>query len=135
MPTVRITRSALGQYLATNEAGTELAYGEGEGRFSSIELLLAALGGCTGIDVDHLTSRRSEPTQFEITVDADKVSDPTAGNHLENVTVTFTLRFADDAGGDAARDVLPIAVQRSHDRLCTVGRSLELPTPVTTRIQ
>ena len=63
------------------------------------------------------------------------MSDPTTGNHLENVTVTFSLRFDDGPDGDAARDVLPVAVQRSHDRLCTVGRSLELPTPVTTRIQ
>ncbi len=135
MSTVRITRTALGQYVATNEAGTELGFGEGEDQFSSVELLLAALGGCTGIDVDHLTSRRSEPSRFEITVEADKVSDPTTGNHLENVTVTFSLRFDDGPDGDAARDVLPVAVQRSHDRLCTVGRSLELPTPVATRIQ
>ena len=34
MSTVRITRTALGQYVATNEAGTELGFGEGEDQFS-----------------------------------------------------------------------------------------------------
>ena len=104
MSTVRITRTALGQYVATNEAGTELGFGEGEDQFSSVELLLAALGGCTGIDVDHLTSRRSEPSRFEITVEADKVSDPTTGNHLGNVTVTFSdlSRAPKVTGGEMA---------------------------------
>ena len=135
MTSVTITRSDLGEYLATNEAGSELAFGEGEDQFSSVELLLAALGGCTGIDVDYLTARRSEPTTFEITVSADKVSDPRIGNHLENIVVTFEVTFPDGPEGDAARDVLPVAARHSHDRLCTVGRTLQLPTSVALRIQ
>jgi putative redox protein len=31
--------------------------------------------------------------------------------------------------------VLPEAVQRSHDRLCTVGRTVELGTSITPRIE
>lgn len=135
MTTVTITRTDLGEYLATNEAGSELAFGEGEGQFSSVELLLAALGGCTGIDVDYLTTRRSEPSAFEITVSADKVSDPRVGNHLENVVVTFQITFPAGPEGDAAREVLPVAARHSHDRLCTVGRTLQLPTSVAVRIQ
>ena len=38
-------------------------------------------------------------------------------------------------GGDNARAVLPDAVRKSHERLCTVGRTVELPTPITTRIE
>jgi len=135
MTTVTITRTALGQYVATNEAGTQLAYGEAEGQFSSVELLLAALGGCTGIDVDSITSRHGEPQAFEITVAADKVSTPEAGNRLENVTVTFRLAFPDGEPGDAAREVLPSAAQKSHDRTCTICRSLELPTSVEFKIE
>jgi putative redox protein len=30
--------------------------------------------------------------------------------------------------------VLPDAVRKSHDRLCTVGRTVELPSPITTHI-
>ena len=40
------------------------------------------------------------------------------------------MRFPAGAGGDAARDLLPGAVRRSHDSLCTVSRTVELGTPV-----
>lgn len=36
--------------------------------------------------------------------------------------------------GEAARQLLPDAVRKSHDRLCTVGRTVELGTPIATRI-
>lgn len=94
-----------------------------------MELLLAAIGGCSGIDVDILTSRRSAPEQFEIEVGADKVRDDD-GNHLGDVAMTFRITFPAGAGGDAARAVLPDAVRKSRDRLCTVSRTVELPTPV-----
>ncbi|MCU0278704.1 MAG: OsmC family protein [Candidatus Nanopelagicales bacterium] len=135
MPRVTITRTALGRYKATAESGAELHFGEGDDEFSAVELLLAALGGCTGADVDYLTSRRAQPSDFDVVVEAEKVKDPEQGNRLSDVTVTFRLRFPDGDDGDAARTVLPVAVQRSHDRLCTVGRTVELPTPVVTHIE
>jgi hypothetical protein len=30
---------------------------------------------------------------------------------------------------------LPDVVAKSHDRLCTVGRTVEVGTPITTRIE
>jgi uncharacterized OsmC-like protein len=135
MPTVTITRSALGSYTASNEAGATIEFGEGEDQFTPVELLLVALGGCTGMDVDYLTSRRAEPLDFEIAVDAEKLKDPEQGNLLQDVTVTFRLRFPQGEDGDRARTALPTAVARSHDRLCTVGRSLEVPTPITNHIE
>jgi len=30
---------------------------------------------------------------------------------------------------------LPDAVKKSHDRLCTVGRTVETGTPITTKIE
>jgi len=98
------------------------------------ELLLIAIGGCTAIDVDILTSRRSEPESFQIDVEADKVRDD-GGNHLANITVTYRVTFPEGEDGDQARAILPDAVRRSHDRLCTVGRTVELPTPIATRIE
>ena len=102
--------------------------------FTPTELLLIAIGGCTAIDIDILTSRRSEPDSFEIAVDADKVRDE-GGNHLTNIQSTYRITFPAGEGGDKARAVLPDAVRQSHDRLCTVGRTVELPTPITTRIE
>lgn len=129
-----LERVAAGTFAAVNPRGGRLILGAGGGaEFTPVELLMAAIAGCTAIDVDILTSRRAEPDKFEISVDADKVRDE-AGNHLENIEVTFRLAFPAGDGGDKARAILPEAVRRSHDQLCTVSRTVELPTPVATRI-
>jgi uncharacterized OsmC-like protein len=104
-------------------------FGSGEDRLTAVELLLAALGGCTGADVDHVTSRRAEPESFVVEVSGRKERTE-EGNRLLDVTFRFEVRFPDDEAGEAARGVLPGIVQASHDRLCTVSRSLALPTPV-----
>jgi putative redox protein len=49
--------------------------------------------------------------------------------------VTFRVAFPAGEAGDAARAVLPDIVRQSHDRLCTVSRTIELGTPVSTRIE
>ena len=131
---VTVERVAAGTFAAVNDRGGRIVLGTGAGAdFNPVELLMIAIAGCTAIDVDILTSRRAEPDKFEIAVDADKVRDD-AGNHLENIQVTYRLSFPAGDAGDQARAILPDAVQRSHDRLCTVSRTVELPTPVTTRI-
>jgi putative redox protein len=131
---VRIERTGPTRYIASNEHGGQITVGAGEGTdFTPVELLLAAIGGCTAIDVDLLTSRRAEPGAFEVLVDASKVRDD-AGNHLSDLLVTFRVRFPDGEAGDRAREILPDVVQKSHDRLCTVSRTIELGTPVATRI-
>ncbi|MGH3679549.1 MAG: OsmC family protein [Natronosporangium sp.] len=131
---VMLRRTAAGRFVATNVRGVELALGTGEDTFSPVELLLAAIAGCTAIDVDTLTSRRAEPDGFELRATGDKVRAP-KGNQLENLEVVFRVRFPDGEAGDAARAVLPEVVARSHDRLCTVSRTIELGTPVTPRIE
>jgi putative redox protein len=131
---VTIERTASGRFRATNAREGQLTFGTGEGTdFTPTELLLAAVGGCTAIDIDILTSRRAEPESFEVAVEADKVRDD-GGNHLTGIVVTFRLSFPEGEEGDAARAILPDAVRKSHDRLCTVGRTVELGTPIATRI-
>jgi uncharacterized OsmC-like protein len=131
---VTIERTASGRFTLTNVRGGQLAIG-GEGTdFTPTELLLAAIGTCTAIDVDILTSRRAEPEAFEVLVEAGKVRD-TAGNHLTDIEVTFRISFPSTSEGDAARAVLPDVVKKSHDRLCTVGRTVEIGTPIATRIE
>jgi len=131
---VTVRRIANGQFTVTNARGGQIAFGSGGTDFTPTELLLAAIGGCTAIDVDIVTSRRAEPDAFEVLVDAEKVRDE-AGNHLTDVEVTFRIRFPGTAQGDEARAVLPDIVQKSHDRLCTVGRTVEIATPIATRIE
>jgi putative redox protein len=131
---VSIARDAAGKYTVTNERGGTIPVGTGgDGEFTPVELLLAAIGACTSIDVDVLTARRAEPTGFTVDVTAEKVHD-TTGNRLTDIGVTFHVSFPEGEGGDAARALLPGAVRRSHDSLCTVGKTVELGTPITTKI-
>jgi putative redox protein len=132
---VRLERVKNSRYTAVNERGGTISMGTGDGTdFTPVELLLAAIGGCTAVDVDTLTSRRAEPDSFEIVIDAEKVRDA-AGNHLADIQVTFRIAFPAGEHGDKARELLPDAVRKSHDRLCTVSRTVELGMPVTPRIE
>jgi putative redox protein len=130
--TVTVERIAPGVFTVTNSRGGQLTFGTASGsEFTPTELLLAAIGGCTAIDVDILTSGRAEPDSFRVRVEADKVRDG-GGNRLTGIEVTFQIAFPAGVDGDAARVILPDVVKKSHDRLCTVGRTIELGTPIAT---
>lgn len=132
---VEIERTSVGRYVVRNVRGGSISIGTGEDdSFTPVELLLAALGGCTAIDVDFIASRRAEPSEFFVKVTGDKIRDNAGGNRMENLTVEFTVTFPDGEAGNAAREVLPRSAQMSHDRLCTVSRTIELGTPVSTVI-
>lgn len=132
---VTVERVKAGRFAAANARGGRITFGTGDSdEFTPTELLMIAIGGCTAIDVDAITSRRAEPESFEIAVDADKVRDE-AGNRLANVEITYRVTFPAGADGDKARAVLPEAVRQSNDRLCTVGRTVEMPTSISTRIE
>jgi uncharacterized OsmC-like protein len=132
--TVELTRLRKARFLARNQRGGELEFGEGDDEaFSPVELLLAAIAGCSAIDVDYITAKRAEADRFVVTIDAEKIRDE-HGNRLTDLVAQFVVEFPDTDGGAAAREVLPSAVQRSHDRLCTVSRTVEVGTPVEVRV-
>jgi uncharacterized OsmC-like protein len=132
---VTVERLAAGRFAAVNDRGGRVVFSTGSGEdFTPVDLFLAAIGGCTAIDVDALTSRRAEPDSFDIVVDADKVRGDD-GNHLVNIEVTYRITFPAGADGDRARAILPDIVRKSHDRLCTVSRTVELGTPIASRIE
>ena len=131
---VTLTRDAVGRYTVRNERGGSITTSSGTDELSPVELLLAGIAGCTAVDVDTVTTRRAEPEQFEVEVTADKVRDEN-GNHLQEIEVRFRVRFPDGEGGDAAREMLPKLVRRSHDEWCTVSRTVELGQKVTTTIE
>ena len=132
---VQFERTANSRYEVRNIRGGTLSVGSGQDAdFTPVELLLAAIGTCSAIDVDIVTSRRAEPTEFTAVVRGDKIRDAEEGNRLENLAVEFIVRFPEGEGGDKAREALPRAVKMSHDRLCTVSRTVELGTPVSTTL-
>jgi len=133
--TLTVERVGPGQFAAVNSRGGRIVFGTGADEdFTPTELLLIAIGGCTAIDIDIITTRRAEPESFGIVVDADKVRDEN-GNHLADIELTYRITFPAGEAGDKARAVLPDAVRQSHDRLCTVGRTVEIATPIATRIE
>jgi putative redox protein len=134
---VTIERTALGEHVVRNTRGGTLriaAGGSADGAFTPVELLLAAIGGCTGLDVDYIVSKRAEPTAFTVTVTGDKIRDEAGGNRMVNLHVTFDVRFPEGPDGDRGRDALPRAAKMSHDRLCTVSRTVQSGTPIGTTI-
>lgn len=131
---VRLERLAPGRYAVTNPRGGTVVLGRGEDAdYTPVELLLAAVAGCTSVDVDEVTSRRSEPASFVVDCAGSKVSDG-LGNHLGGVDITFRIAFPDDESGAAAAGLVERVVRLSHEKLCTVSRSLMLPTPVRSHV-
>lgn len=132
MRSVTLTRTGPSTFEATNSRGGTLPVsggGSGSSDFTPVELLLVGVAGCSGVDIDLLTSRLAEPETFRISASAEKIRDGD-GNHLGPVTVTVEVVFPEGEPGDAARERLPDAVAKSRDRLCTVSRTVQLPTPV-----
>ncbi len=127
---IDLTKMGEGRFKATNARGGVLPVGSGDDPdFTPVELLLAALAGCGAIDVDLITGKRAEATTFEVSAEGAKVRDE-QGNHLVDLRLTFDVQFPEGDGGDRAREALPRSIAQSRDRLCTVGRTVQLGVPI-----
>ena len=132
---VSLTRLSHGRYEAVNARGGTIAFStDSEQTFTPVELFLASIAGCTAIDVDFITSKRSEPKRFDVVATGKKIRD-TLGNRLADLLLDFQVEFPDDEAGKAAELVLARAVRQSHDRLCTVTRTVEVASPVAVRVR
>ena len=132
---VQLRRTGRGEFDVENVRGGRIHIGTGEGAdFTPVELLLAAIAGCSAVDVDFITGKRAEPERFEVLSEGVKVRDE-RGNHLDDIAVTFTVTFPEGEAGDRARGMLPRAVAQSHDRLCTVSRTVQRGEPVTMHVE
>ena len=127
---VDLTRIDTAQYRATNSAGASVELGSGEGLLSPVELLLAAVAGCSAVDVDVVTSRRAKPESFDVHVEGDCVSED-GESRLSEVRVGFDLSFPDTPEGNQARKLVDNLIRISHEKDCTVSRTVENPTRVT----
>ncbi|MFC7724309.1 OsmC family protein [Nocardioides sp. GCM10028917] len=129
---VELTRIGPARFKATNARGGETFFGTGgvDPDFTPIELLLAALAGCSALDVEAITHKRTSSTTFDVHAEGHKVRDA-AGNHLTGIRVSFDIAFPEGPDGDAARDRVQSAIEMSHDRLCTVSRTVQLGADVT----
>ncbi|GAB6987191.1 OsmC family protein [Nocardioides pyridinolyticus] len=130
MRSVDLTKIGEGRFKATNARGGVLPVGSGDDPdFTPVELLLAAIAGCSAIDVDLITRKRADATTFELVATGENVRDE-QGNHLVDLRLTFEVRFPEGEAGDRAREALPRSIAQSRDRLCTVGRTVQLGAPI-----
>ncbi|RBP67145.1 putative OsmC-like protein [Brevibacterium sanguinis] len=126
---IELTRVAENHYRATAPSGASIEFGRGEGLMTPVELLLAAVAGCSSIDVDTVTSRHTEPLRFDVSATADKL-DEDGASRLDNVHLEFSLEFPDDEAGRRADSRVERLVGLSHDKYCTVSRTVEHETTV-----
>ena len=127
---VSMSRTGRGTYAVSNVRGGILHLGSGESEdFTPVELFLAAIAGCSAVDVDFITTRLAEPTEFLVSGAGEKLRDD-RGNHMGEIEVSFRVRFPEGEDGDRARERLPRAIEQSHDRLCTVSRTVQLGTTI-----
>jgi uncharacterized OsmC-like protein len=128
---ISLTKIGEGRYKATNPRGGETFMGRGgeDPDFTPVELLLAAIAGCSAIDVDLITRKRAAATGFEVHAAGDKVRDAD-GNHLTGLRISFDVTFPEGEDGDRAREAMPRALAQTRDRLCTVGRTVQLGAPI-----
>ncbi|MBZ5738957.1 OsmC family protein [Nocardioides mangrovi] len=127
---IDLTKIGEGRFKATNARGGVLPVGSGDDPdFTPVELLLAAIAGCSSIDVDLITGKRAGATSFDVVSEATKIRDD-QGNRLVDLRLTFEVRFPEGEDGDRAREALPRSIAQSRDRLCIVGRTVQVGAPI-----
>jgi len=98
--------------------------GEGSG-FSPLQLLLAALGGCTGIDiVDIMRKQRQQIDDLEMVVSGERVKEPP--RVYSNIHVEYRVK-----GKDVKEKAVKRAIQLSEDKYCSVGAMLKAKAKMT----
>lgn len=128
---VELVKIGDGRFKAVNRRGGVLPIGSGDDPdFSPVELLLAAIAGCSAIDTEHITRKRADATDFRVRTEGHKIRDD-RGNRLVDLRVTFDLTFPEGDDGDRAREVLPRTLAQVRDRICTVARTVQLGEPIS----
>jgi len=98
--------------------------GEGSA-FGPMQLLLAAFGGCTGIDVvDILRKQRQRLDGLEIIVSGERVSEHP--RVYSKVNVEYKLK-----GKDLKQRAVQRAIQLTQEKYCSVGATLKATAKVS----
>jgi len=119
------------RFVATDSAGHSMVMdaskrvgGEGSG-FSPLQLLLAALGGCTGMDVvDIMRKQRQRVEGLEIVVSGERVKEPP--RVYGKIHVEYRVR-----GGGIREEAVERAVRLSEEKYCSVGAMLKAGAKVS----
>lgn len=129
---VTLERVGLGEFVARSPSGGVCQVG-GEGNLTPVELLLAAIAGCSAMDVDYPVTRRAEPERFEVECRGEKI-DADGRHRMDDIQLTWRITFPDTPQGQAATALVPRLVSQSHERLCTVSITVATGAKVTNTI-
>jgi uncharacterized OsmC-like protein len=127
-----VERTGVRRYTGRSSRGAEVLIGseDVEGVFTPGELLKIALAACSGMSSDHpLRTRLGDDYQTTI-----RVSGPADREQERYPLLQESLEV--DLSGLSEREVakLKTIVERSIDKVCTVGRTLKSGTEVTFEI-
>jgi len=113
------------RFVASDDKGHSIVmddskeHGEEGSGFSPMQLLLAALGGCTGMDVVSISRKqRQRLTNLEILVSGERVAD--FPRVYGKVHVDYRLR-----GSNLREKAVQKAIQLSEDKYCSVGATIK----------
>ena len=124
-----VERTGVRRYTGHSTRGAEVLVGseDVDGVFTPGELLKIALAACSGMSSDHsLRSRLGD--EYEATI---RVSGP-ADREQERYPLLAESLEVDLSGlSEEERRKLLVIVERSIDKVCTVGRTLKAGTEVT----
>ncbi|MGB9866630.1 MAG: OsmC family protein [Bacillota bacterium] len=111
-------------FSAVNQAGAVIKVGGSPGleesapQFKPMQLLLVAVGGCTGIDaISIMQKQRAEVESMKISIEGDRAQDHP--RVFTNIRIHFDIQ---------AKNVTPEQVKRalelSRDKYCSVGNTI-----------
>ncbi len=107
--------------------GTESIGGHHKG-FRPFQMLLAAVGGCSAIDViSILKKQRQEITSFEMEVDGDKQS-------VDSYSVYKRIEMHFKLEGKIDPEKALRAAKLSHDKYCSVSKALEHDSEIVLKV-
>ncbi|MGZ7029500.1 MAG: OsmC family protein [Terriglobales bacterium] len=116
------------QFVVTTGTGHHVILDDAVGATGAkpIELVAAALAGCTAFDVINiLRKKRQHVTAYEVHVEADQTSDPP--QVFTKVRIRHIL-----TGVDVDRDAVESAIHLSESKYCSVGAMLQKTSEFTT---
>ena len=119
------------QFVATDDLGHSIVMdapkqsgGEGSS-FSPMQLLLVALGGCTGMDVVHiLKKQRQQVNDLEVLVSGKRVREPP--KVYTNIHVEYKIK-----GKNMRETAVQRAIQLSEDKYCSARAMLRAKCKLT----
>jgi uncharacterized OsmC-like protein len=124
-----VERTGVRRYTGRSTRGAEVLIGseDVDGVFTPGELLKMALAACSGMSSDHsLRSRLGD--DYEATI---RVSGPADREQERYPLIAENLEVDLSGLSEEERRKLLVIVERSIDKVCTVGRTLKTGTEVT----